>query len=75
MGQVNELLEIFQQTQVTRVGVAIDFVQARVQPCKERDHPAYLYHEEEDGTQEASELVSDEVLLARVGSFFTKGTG
>ena len=52
----------------------IHFVEARIQPCKERDHPAYLYDEEGDATREAPEEIPDEVLLARLFSFFAKGT-
>ena len=40
------------------VGVAINFVVHRIQPCKERFHPAYEYAGDEDITREAPEKIN-----------------
>ena len=40
------------------VGVAINFVVRRIQPSKERFHPAYEYTGDEDTTWEAPEKIN-----------------
>ena len=41
MNQVEELLSILRKTNVDGVGVALNFIRHRLQPSKDRVHPAY----------------------------------
>ena len=56
------------------VGVAINFVCRRIQPSKERVHPAYEYAGDEDTTREAPEKISSDVAYARLLELFSTNT-
>ena len=45
--------------------VAVSFIVRRVQPCKERAHPAFEFKGETDGTRERSEMLSRNVVEER----------
>jgi hypothetical protein len=50
MVQVQELLGLFDKTQIDGPIVATNFIFRRVQPCKERVHPMYEYSGSDDAT-------------------------
>ena len=56
------------------VGVAINFVYRRIQPSKERVHPAYEYIGDEDTAWEALERISLDVAYARLLELFSANT-
>jgi len=56
------------------VGVAINFVCRRIQPSKERVHPAYEYVGDEDTAREAPERISSDVAYARLLELFSTNT-
>jgi hypothetical protein len=59
---VQELLELFDKTQMDGPIVATNFIFRWVQPCKERVHPMYKYSWSDDTTRESSEeLPSEEI--------------
>ena len=55
---------------LNEVGVAINFVCHRIQPSKERVHPAYEYVGDEDTVREALERISSDVAYARLLELF-----
>jgi hypothetical protein len=62
MVRVEELLGMFNRSQLDRPTIALNFICRRVQPCKERVHPLYEYSGSGDPTREyARNLSSEEV--------------
>ena len=76
MTQVVELLQILGQMRnnLNRVGVAINFICRRIQPSKERVHPAYEYAGDEDTAREAPERIISDVAYARLMELFSTNT-
>src|SRR6266542_60216 len=59
-------------TQLSGVAVVRGFIKRRIQPIKERDHPAYEYSGRKDPTRESPSLWVPKALDARVSSLFQK---
>jgi len=77
MDQVRELLGFIAEQKsvgLTAVGVAANFVLRRIQPLKQRAHPAFEYYAEGDNTREAPERVDKNQAASRVAKFFASGT-
>ena len=51
--------------QLSRVAVVRDFIERRIQPIKERQHPSYEYSGRDDPTRESSSLWVPRALVAR----------
>ena len=62
------------QNNLNEVGVAINFFCRRIQPSKERVHPAYEYAGDEDTAREAPERISSDVAYARLLELFSTNT-
>jgi hypothetical protein len=60
MVQVEELLRMFDRSQLDRPIIALNFIGRRVQPCKERVHPLYEYLGLGDPTRESARNLSRE---------------
>src|SRR6266540_1394935 len=58
--------------QLSGVVVVKDFIQRRIQPIKERNHPAYEYSGREDPTRESPGVWVPRALDARTSSLFQK---
>src|SRR5438105_9829446 len=58
--------------QLSRVAVVKDFIQRRIQPIKERNHPAYKYSGREDPTRESSSVWVPRALDAWMSSLFQR---
>ena len=58
--------------QLSRVAVVRDFIERRIQPIKERNHPAYEYSGREDPTRESPGMWVPKALDARTSSLFQK---
>src|SRR6266540_1564662 len=58
--------------QLSGVVVVKGFIKRRIQPIKERDHPAYEYSGREDPTRESSGMWVPRALDARTSSLFQK---
>ena len=56
------------------VGVAINFVVHRIQPCKERFHPAYEYAGDEDTAQGAPDKINKGDAYIRLLELFSSNT-
>ena len=76
MTQVNELLQILGQmhNNLDGVGVAINFVVRRIQPSKERFHPAYEYTGDENTAREALEKINKGDAYIRLLELFSSNT-
>ena len=57
-------------SQLSGVAVVRSFIKRRIQPIKERDHPAYEYSGRKDPTRESPSLWVPKALDARVSSLF-----
>ena len=68
MTQVDELLQIlgWLRQNLDGVGVSINFVKRRIQPCKERVNPAYEYAGEDDPIREAPKKIEKDDAYARL---------
>src|SRR5438105_2725381 len=58
--------------QLSGVAVVRDFIERRIQPIKERNHPAYEYLGREDPTRESPSVWAPRALDARTLSLFQK---
>ena len=58
--------------QLSEVAVVKGFIKRRIQPIKERDHPAYEYSGRENPTRESPGMWVPKVLDARTSSLFQK---
>lgn len=74
MSQVKELLRILRhmRPKLDGVGVAMNFICRRIQPSKERVHPAYEYSGPGDITREAPEDIDRGDVYFRIGQLFGK---
>ena len=70
MEQVRELLAFIKGVRTNDGLVAASFIVRRVQPCKERAHPAFEFKGETDGTRERPEMLSRDVVEERVVELF-----
>ena len=73
MQQVEELLEILAQTKVDGVGMTLNFISRRIQPCKERVHPTYEFYDE-DFVREAPERLERSEFAVCASKFFASNT-
>ena len=62
MEQVRELLGLIKGMSTNGRSVAVSFIVCRIQPYKERAHPAFEFKGETDGTRERSEMLSRDVV-------------
>ena len=62
MEQVRELLNLIKGVKTNGGLVAASFIVCRVQPCKERAHPAFEFKGETDGTRERPYMLSRDVV-------------
>ena len=70
MEQVRELLNLIKGVETNDGWVAASFIVHRVQPCKERAHPAFEFKGETDGTRERPEMLSRDVVEERAVELF-----
>ena len=71
MEQVRELLALIRGVRTNDRLVAASFIVRRVQPCKERAHPAFEFKGETDGTRERPKMLSRDVVEERAAELFT----
>ncbi|KAJ1274053.1 hypothetical protein BS78_05G033700 [Paspalum vaginatum] len=74
MDQVRALLaniDTLKKGGLTAMAIAIDFVHHKIQPLKDRVHPAFLYSGIDDPTREGDQPVGEEEVLFRMSQFFT----
>jgi hypothetical protein len=62
MEQVTELLNLIKRVKTNSGLVAVSIINRRIWPCKERDHAAFDFKGETNGTWERSELLSRDVV-------------
>lgn len=74
MNQVNELFGLFDRKHLNGVVVACKFTFRRIQPCKERAHPAYDYRGENDDTWEKAKKLMEQAVLDRIADLFSGDT-
>ena len=67
---MEELLDLLAHVNINGVECAQNFIGRRIQPCKERSHPAYEYWDA-DFVREAPEPLNNEEIDHRVSKFFT----
>jgi len=67
---VKELLALIKGMRTNGGLVAASFIVHRVQPCKERAHPAFELKGETDGTRERLEMLSRNVCEERAAELF-----
>ena len=70
MEQVRELLNLIKGVKTNDGLVAASFIVCRVQPYKERAHPAFEFKGETDGTRERPEMLSRDVVEERATELF-----
>ena len=70
MEQVRELLSLIKGVKTNGGLVAASFIVHRVQPYKERAHPAFEFKGETDGTRERTEMLSRDVVQERAAELF-----
>ena len=68
--QVRELLGLIKGMKANGGLVVVSFIVRRIQPCKERAHPAFEFKGETDGTREISEMLSRDVVQERAAELF-----
>ena len=66
-----ELLDLIKGVELRGELVAASFIVWRVQPCKERAHPAFDYKGDNDGTRESTDRLSKKEVIARAIDLFT----
>ena len=71
MDQVKELLDLIRSVNINDGLVAVSFISRRVQPCKERAHPAFEFKGKTDGTREKLDMLLKEVIEERAAELFT----
>jgi len=70
MEQVRELLNLIKGVKTNGGLVATSFIVHRIQPCKERSHPAFEFKGETDGTRERPEMLSRDIVEERAAELF-----
>ena len=70
MDQVRELLNLIKGVKTNGGLVATSFIVHRIQPCKERSHPAFEFKGETDGTRERPEMLSRDVVEEQAVELF-----
>ena len=70
MEQVRELLALIKGMRTNGGLVAASFIVRRVQPYKERAHPAFEFKGETDGTRERPKMLSRNVCEERAAELF-----
>ena len=71
MEQVMELLELIKGVELRGELVVASFIVRRVQPCKERAHPAFGYKGDNDGIRESTDRLSKKEVIDRAMDLFT----
>ena len=71
MEQVRELLDLIMGVRTNSGLVAASFIVRRIQPYKERAHPAFEFKGETDGIRERLEMLSRDVVQERATELFT----
>ena len=71
MEQVREFLSLIQGVKTNGGLVVASFIVRRVQPCKQRAHPAFEFKGETDGTRERPKMLSRDVVEERATELFT----
>ena len=66
-----ELLDLVKGVELRGELVAASFIVRRVQPCKERAHPAFDYKGDNDGTQESTDRLSKKEVIDWAMDLFT----
>jgi len=67
---VRELLGLIKGVKTNGGLVAVSFIVHRIQPCKEKAHPAFEFKGETDSTRERSEMLSRDVVQERAAELF-----
>ena len=70
MEQVRELLSLIKGVKTNGGLVVARFIVRRIQPCKERAHPAFEFKGETDGTRERPKTLSRDVVEERAAELF-----
>ena len=70
MEQVRELLGLIKGVKTNGGLVAASFIVRRIQPYKERAHPAFEFKGETDGTRERSEMLSRNIYEEQATELF-----
>ena len=68
--QVRELLSLIKGVKTNGGLVVASFIVRRVQPCKQRAHPAFEFKGETDGTRERPKMLSRDVVEERATELF-----
>ena len=71
MEQVMELLELSKGLELRGELIAASFIVRRIQPCKERAHPAFDYKGDNDGTRESTDRLSKKEVMDRAMDLFS----
>ena len=66
-----ELLDLIKGMELRGELVAASFIVQRVQPCKERAHPAFDYKGDNDGTWENTDRLMKKEVIDRAMDLFT----
>ena len=66
-----ELLDLIKGVELRGELVAASFIVRRIQPYKERAHPAFDYKGDDDGTQESIDRLSRKEVMERAMDLFT----
>ena len=69
--QVKELLDLIRGVNINGGLVAVSFISRRIQPCKERAHPAFEFKGKTNGTWEKPDMLLKEVIEERAAELFT----
>ena len=69
--QVKELVGLIKGVKTNGGLLAASFIVRRIQPYKERAHPAFEFKGETDRTRERSEMLSRDVVQERAVELFT----
>lgn len=70
MQQVNELLALFDREHLDGPTVAMNFMNRRVQPCKEQVHPLYEYTGLDEPTHETARHLTSDISDWWLGQLF-----
>ena len=66
-----ELLELSKGLELRGELIAASFIVRRIQPCKERAHPAFDFKGDNDGTRESTDRLSKKEVIDRAMDLFT----
>ena len=66
-----ELLDLIKGLELRGELVATSFIVRRIQPCKERAHPAFDYKGDDDSTRESIDWLLKKEVIDRAMDLFT----